>query len=96
MQRIDSTEQKLVVLLMNKQSKFVSENNDLKEIIEEKKIIVLLSVYVIYLWIIRVSRKKVKTFSKQRPFLKRKISLIWNLISAWILENVLESEGGAT
>lgn len=64
MERIDTTEQKLVVLLMNEQSKSVSENSDLKEVIKKKKIIVLLPVCVIYLWIIRISHKKVKTFSK--------------------------------
>ena len=62
---------------------------------QEEKVMVLLSFYVVYFWIITL-HEKVKTF-KTETIMKdiRKISLIWNLISAWILESVSKSEGGA-
>lgn len=52
-ERIDLTEQKLVVLLMNKQSKSVLDKNDLKRSSRRKNNNTI--IYVIYLWMISIT-----------------------------------------
>lgn len=54
-ERIDLTEQKLVVLLMNKQSKSVLDKNDLKRSSRRKNNSTI--IYVIYLWMISITWK---------------------------------------
>lgn len=76
MERIDSTEQKLFVLLVNKQSKSTSEKNDLKRSSRRKNDSTIICLPVICLWVVRISHEKVKIYKIETIIKERKISLI--------------------